>query len=143
MKRRSYFLVFSLASSLILGWATTSTLAQPAPLPSPDRNGDYQRTGHELWVVSDTDANGLNCRWSRSIPADWVDPSARLPRMNVREWSVVRRFPQDTVLVANIAPAGFATMRDEDEKPWLKVRIGAESQICLVRANSDFIRPIR
>ncbi len=128
---------------LAIGLATIPVLAQPASLPTPDRNGDYQRTGHQLWVVSDTDASGLNCRWSRSIPADWVDPSTRFPQMNVREWSVVRRFPQDTVLVANIAPAGFATIGDEDGKPWLKVRIGAESQICLVRANSDFIRPIR
>jgi len=142
MKRRSYFLVFSLASSLIMGWATISTLAQPSPLPTPDRNGNYRRTDHQLWVVSDTDTNGLNCRWSRSMPANWFDPSARLPRMNIQEWSVVRRFSQDTVLVANTEPAGFATIRDEDDKPWLKVRVGAESQICLVRANIDFIRPI-
>lgn len=143
MRLRSITLAVGLISTLATALAIIPTLAQPSNLPTPDRNGDYQRTGHELWVVSNTDTNGLNCRWSRSIPADWADPSTRLPQMNVREWSVVRRFPQDTVLVANIAPAGFATMRDEDEKPWLKVRIGAESQICLVRANSDFIRPIR
>jgi hypothetical protein len=147
MSRRSFFLIFSLATSLAaslaIGGGTIPAFAQPAPLPTPDRSGDYRQTDHQLWIVIDPDANGLNCRWSRMIPSNWDDPSIRLPRMNIRDWSIVRRFMQNTVLVANTSPAGFVTFQDEDNKPWLKVRIGAENQICLVRANRDFIRPIR
>ncbi len=147
MRNRSYFLAFSLAASLtaslVMGRLTIPAFAQPSPLPTPDRSGDYRRTDHQLWIVTDPDANGLNCRWSRAMPSNWEDPSARFPRRNIRDWSIVRRFIQNTVLVANTSPAGFAMFFDEDEKPWLKVRIGAENQICLVRANQDFIRPIR
>ncbi|QEQ00557.1 hypothetical protein RHP47_03630 [Thermosynechococcus sp. QKsg1] len=56
-------------------------------------------------------------------------------------WPVVRRFPTGTVLRANITPAGFATITDSRGLPWLKVSIGDEDRICLVRANRRFIRP--
>jgi hypothetical protein len=78
------------------------------------------------------------------MPEDWGDPGAIFPRMNIREWSVVRRFTQDTVLFANSEPAGIVTLRDEEGKNWLKVinaNINRDGQICLVRANVSFIRP--
>lgn len=111
-------------------------------LPQSDRNGDYRRSGHSTWVVVDPDANGLNCRWSRQMPREWYSPGARLPRMDVVNWPVVRRFRTGTVLTANLTPAGFEIMYDNRNLPWLKVSIGSNDQICLVRANRQFVRPV-
>ncbi|MBL1177325.1 hypothetical protein [Pantanalinema sp. GBBB05] len=124
--------------------AFTATPALAQSLPVADSNGDFsRRTGHEKWIVVDRDPDGLNCRWSSEIPTEWYAPDAQYPRMNIREWSVVRRFPYNTVLVANMTPAGMVTMFDEANKPWLKVTIGDNDKICLVRANNSFIRPLR
>ncbi|WP_460194366.1 hypothetical protein [Thermosynechococcus sp. FA-CM-4201] len=117
-------------------------LAQTPNLPQPNSNGDYiSRTSHRTWVVVDPDINGLNCRWSDKVPQEWYAPNARWPDLEIMRWPVVRRFPQGTVLTANITPAGFATITDSRGLPWLKVSIGDEDRICLVRANRRFIRP--
>ncbi|URR34649.1 hypothetical protein NBE99_08315 [Thermosynechococcus sp. HN-54] len=117
-------------------------LAQTPSLPQPNSNGDYiTPTSHRTWVVVDPDINGLNCRWSDNVPQAWYAPNARWPNLEIMRWPVVRRFPTGTVLTANITPAGFATMTDSRGLPWLKVSIGAENRICLVRANRRFIRP--
>lgn len=131
----------------VLAIAAVSFMATPAlaqSIPAADSNGDFsRRTSHEKWIVVDRDSTGLNCRWSSAIPTEWYAPDAQYPRMNIRDWSVVRRFPYNTVLVANMTPAGMVTMYDESNKPWLKVTIGDKDQICLVRANSSFVRPLR
>lgn len=118
--------------------------SQTADLPTPDANGDYTRkTSHRTWRVVDADPGGLNCRWSADAPADWYSPSAQLPPLNIEEWEVVQRFPQGTVLTSNITPAGFATLTDTQKQPWLKVSIGPNDQICLVRANERYVQPIQ
>lgn len=134
----------SLALLALLGILSTASvaIAQTAPLPRPNANGDYlTRTSHQYWQVVDSDPAGLNCRWSSRMPSNWYAPDAVLPRMNVLNWDVVRRFAPGTTLTANTTPAGFATMMDSRGLPWLKVSIGDNDQICLVRANSRFIRP--
>ncbi|MBD2022404.1 hypothetical protein H6F43_19670 [Leptolyngbya sp. FACHB-36] len=128
--------------SIVLSLAPISALAAP-PLPAADRQGDYtSRTSHTKWIVTDPDSNGVNCRWSKAMPADWFNPEAKLPPATYSQWSVVRQFKRNTVLNANTAPAGFALMYDVQNKPWLKVNLGPNDRICLVRANARFIRPI-
>jgi len=121
---------------------SSAAFAQTSRLPQPDTNGDYPRTSHQTWVVVDSDPNGLNCRWSSRMPANWYAPDAQFPRMNVVNWPVVQRFGRGTTLTANISPAGFAMLRDERGLPWLKVSLGNGDQICLVRANRRFVRPL-
>ncbi|NJP12185.1 MAG: hypothetical protein HC866_24230 [Leptolyngbyaceae cyanobacterium RU_5_1] len=122
--------------------STPSLLA--ADFPKPDRDGDYSgRTSHQNWLVVDADANGLNCRWFSTTPTDWYSPTAKLPLATINQWRVVRRFKRNTPLTANTTPAGFATIADTENKPWLKVSIGANDQVCLVRANARYIRPIQ
>lgn len=125
----------------------SSTALAQIPLPRADRNGDYSgNVGHGKWIVVDPDPNGLNCRWSEQMPKDWYAPHAKFPNRNVGQWSIVRRFKKNTssqYLTANITPAGFATFTDELGKPWLKVSIGSNDQICLVRANVQYIRPVK
>jgi hypothetical protein len=115
-------------------------------LPKPDSNGDYSgNVGHESWIVVDPDPNGLNCRWSEQISREWYAPDVELPNRNISEWPVVRRFQKNTpsqYLTANLSPAGFATFTDELGNPWLKVSIGSNDQICLVRANAKYVQPV-
>lgn len=111
-------------------------------LPVADIDGDYGRTNHRTWQVVDSDPNGLNCRWSALMPNDWYSPGTQFPNQNFGQWQMVRQFPRETTLTANLAPAGFAILYDEQQKPWLKVNIGENEQICLVRANAAYIQPI-
>jgi hypothetical protein len=129
---------------LLLSLALNSlpAIAQAVELPQPNATGDYsRRTGHRYWVVVDPDPEGLNCRWSTAMPKNWYDPSAAFPAMDIQNWPVVKRFKRNQALLANTIPAGFAVVLDETDKPWLKVNLGAETNICLVRANAQFIRP--
>ncbi|MBD2000568.1 hypothetical protein H6G00_28855 [Leptolyngbya sp. FACHB-541] len=136
MKRLALLVLFGVLST------PTNAVAQNG-IPQPNSNGDFvTRTDHSTWQVTDTDPNGLNCRWSNQMPAEWADPSATLPRFDISSWTSVRRFQNGAVLSANSNPAGFVTVTDTRGRPWLKVTIGANDQICFVRANRRFIRPI-
>jgi len=120
---------------------TPATLAQGSTVQAnPD--GDYSRTDHKQWVVVDSDPAGLNCRWSDAMPDEWYAPDAQFPPMNIRQWPVVARFEPGTILTANLTPAGFVLLYDDRYLPWLKVSIGKNDRICLVRANQRFIRPV-
>lgn len=131
--------LFAIALLLLLSSASPAIAT-----PKPDKNGDYSgRTSHQNWLVVDPDPNGLNCRWHSAAPSDWYSPAAQLPKTPIASWRIVRRFKKNTSLTANLAPAGFATMMDNRQKPWLKVSIGPNEQICLVRANAQYIRPIQ
>jgi hypothetical protein len=128
--------------------AKTSIPIPPLPpeaapsIATPNSSIDYGgKTNRENWIVTDPDPQGLNCRWSSAMPKDWANPSAKFPRLNIQEWSVVRQFSKDTELKANNSPAGLITIADENGQPWLKVSIGENDQICFVRANSQFIQP--
>ena len=116
-------------------------------LPKAGSNGDYSgKTSHQKWIVVDPDPEGVNCRWSEAMPTSWYAPDTKLPALSISQWSVVRRFAKDTSsqnLTANTTPAGFVTINDESGKPWLKVNIGSNDRICLVRANSKYVQPVR
>lgn len=130
-----------IAIALVTGAAISTSAVEN---PKPDKNGDYPaRTSHRNWIVVDPDPNGLNCRWSSAIPTEWYSPSAKFPTTPVTSWRVVRRFKKNTAITANDTPAGFVMLPDQKKTPWLKVSIGPKDQICLVRANAKFVRPIQ
>ncbi|HEY9632539.1 MAG TPA: hypothetical protein V6D14_03980 [Coleofasciculaceae cyanobacterium] len=140
---KSILKTFFIITTLFL---VSSTALAVAPLPTPNGNGDYSgNVGYEKWIVVDPDPNGLNCRWSEQAPKEWYAPDANIPNWNIGQWPVVRRFKKDTssqYLTANLTPGGFATVTDELGKPWLKVSIGSDEEICLVRANADYVQPV-
>jgi hypothetical protein len=144
------FFIFLLLSMLVIPTAVLVKptavaeipTAQSRPTPQLNQAGDYSRTGHLRWIVVDSDTQGVNCRWSESMPSNWFSPSAHLPPMNVRQWGVVRQFSPNTVLTADQTPAGFVLIYDDRNLPWLKISIGDNDRICLVRANQRYIRPI-
>ncbi len=131
---------------VLLTMTVTSQLAlSQNGLAAPRANGDgdfIARTSHPFWTVVDPDPECLSCRWSPDNPTDWYSPSAELPNSNIGQWPVVRKFAYGTVLTANTTPAGFATMSDSRGLPWLKVRVGNNEEICMVRANSTYILPL-
>jgi hypothetical protein len=131
-------------SLIALTFCLMPTIALAAPLPRPNSTGDYiGRTSHQSWVVVDPDPDGVNCRWSKAMPAEWYAPDAKLPPLTIGQWAIVKRFRRNTVLKANLTPAGFATITDTLKKPWLKVDIGENDRICFVRANARYIRPVQ
>lgn len=131
-------------SLIALMFCLVPTIAVAAPLPKPNSTGDYAgNIGHQSWVVVDPDPDGVNCRWSKAMPTNWYAPDAKLPPLTIGQWAIVKRFSRNTILKANLTPAGFATITDTLKKPWLKVDIGENDRICFVRANARFIRPVR
>ncbi|MCL1467878.1 hypothetical protein [Argonema galeatum] len=141
--KASFKLKYLWLSASALCLVAVAAKAQEIPLPRPDRNGNYPLVMTKEWVVVDPDPNGLNCRWSSQMPREWMDPGATFPTMNVSQWPVVRRFRKNTRISANLGPAGSGTFEDENGSPWLKVSIGDDDRICLVRANARFVRPVR
>lgn len=117
---------------------------RPQDLPTANASGDYiQRTQHRTWTVVDADPKGLNCRWSEQMPDNWYSPEAQLPPLTIEQWPVVRQFRQGETLTANNTPAGFVMVADDKDQPWLKVSLGAQNEICLVRANAQYIKPVQ
>lgn len=147
--KQSHWLIGSI---LIAGCAQAVPLSESASvglqvksspdLPVADATGNYRRSGHRTWRVVDSDPNGLNCRWSEAMPTDWYSPATQFPDQNFAQWPVVRRFSTGTTLTANLSPAGFEVFYDRRRQPWLKVSLGDNEQICLVRANAVYIQPI-
>lgn len=132
-----------ISTVLLLGTiAIAPTVLAQMPVPQPNAQGDYPRTSHLLWTVVDADPNGLNCRWSEEISDPWYSPGARFGDFNIADWAIVRRFWSGTVLNANRTPAGFTYIYDDRGFPWLKVSLGDRDEICLVRANQQFVVPV-
>jgi hypothetical protein len=130
------------AATLLLTIAISPTATAQMPVPQPNADGDYPRTSHKLWRVVDADPDGLNCRWSEEMPDLWYSPDARFPDLNIQNWAIVRRFDSGTLLTANTTPAGFTYIYDDRYFPWLKVSLGENDEICLVRAHQQFVVPI-
>ncbi|MGB3239021.1 MAG: hypothetical protein WBB29_12045 [Geitlerinemataceae cyanobacterium] len=131
------------AATLLFAIAIFPTAAAQMPVPQPNADGDYPRTSHQLWRVVDADLNGLNCRWSEEMPDLWYAPDARFPDLNIQDWTIVRRFDSGAFLTANTTPAGFTYIYDDRHFPWLKVSLGENDEICLVRANQEFVVPVQ
>lgn len=129
----------------IFGMLSVSASADVFYEPTPLTNsaGDFwERTSWREWKVVDPDLAGLNCRWNNKIPEPWYSPSTQLPDLKIGSWDVVMKFGKEDILISNITPAGFATIFDENSQPWLKVSLNNSDKICLVRANSKYIRPV-
>ena len=116
--------------------------ANSAPFPVADDSGDFsRRTGYNLWQVSDTDPAGVNCRWSPEMPEEWYSPAEDWSDTDFQNWPVARTFEYGTKLVSDGSPAGFMRVVDSRGLPWLKIKVGDNNQICLIRANTRYIVP--
>jgi len=74
------------------------------PLPQTNAQGDYTASANTWWSwqVVDPDPRGLNCRVSPEFRQFWLEdfrPDGWQDDFNIGEWSVVRRFPKQTVLI--------------------------------------------
>ena len=109
----------------------------------PDKNGNYSTMCFcTTWEVVDPDPAGLNGRLDTGFYKEWYAPCAEWNEMNIGEWPVIRTFSKGTILIANGTPAGFIGTYDDNGNPWMKVTIGPDDEICFVRANSKYIKPV-
>lgn len=122
---------------------TTCWAALAEPLPMPDAEGDFGRTGHRWWKV--VAPHGLRGRMTAEYLKAWIadrngSQTAR-PAMNVPQWPVVAVFAKDTVLSGTPYPqTGWVNLQDSERQAWLMV--GSPNQpYCLVRFNKEFVVP--
>ena len=150
MQKKLATITLSLTCTL-LGLGANLALA----IPTPNQQGDYpappprQRGSRQVnWQVVDSDPKGLNCRMARQfqgISVDGTDAPADLSarnKHNIAQWPVIFAFKRGQRLQAvtgNLANQIMLT--DQQGKPWLPVYTSKGN--CFVRANSNFIRPIR
>lgn len=150
MQKKLAAITLSLTCAL-LGLDATLALA----IPTPNQQGDYpipslrQRGGrHVNWQIVDSDPRGLNCRMARQfqgISVDGSDAPADLSarnKHNISQWPVVFAFKRGQRVQAVTGNwANQIMLTDQQGKPWLPVYTSKGN--CFVRANSNFIKPIR
>ncbi|MBD2097491.1 hypothetical protein H6F90_20550 [Trichocoleus sp. FACHB-591] len=150
MQKKLATITLSLTCALI-GLGTNFALA----IPTTNQQGDYpapppgQRGGRQVnWQVVDSDPKGLNCRMARQfqgISVDSIDAPPDLSarnKHNISQWPVVFAFKRGQRLRAETGNWDNQIMlTDRQGKPWLPVSTSKGN--CFVRANSNFIRPVR
>lgn len=124
-------------------------------IPTPNQQGDYpapaqrQRGNRQVnWRVVDSDTKGLNCRMAKQFQGMQVDgndmPAEFFVRnkYNIAQWSVVSTFQRGQRLQAVTGNmANQIMLTDQQGKSWLPVYSSKGN--CFVRANRNFIQPIR
>lgn len=114
------------------------------PLPVPDKNGDYREYSNYWIVVEDQRGSeiGFYGRLSAEFPERWYDLNAKWPEdKNIGAWPIVSEFMQGMILNGCCGNRGIIVLRDQNNKPWLMVRID-KNRVCFVRANSKYIKPV-
>ncbi|QIZ69809.1 hypothetical protein [Oxynema aestuarii] len=112
--------------------------------PRSNEAGDYaSKSDHTYWKVVDPDPNGLNCRMSEaSIDEVW---SATGGPIDIGNWPVVGTLQTNQEFEAELSPGGFVITFDPQGKPWIYVESseGNGTSDCFVRANTQYVEPIR
>ncbi len=129
--------IFNVPNILYSGKITQPVIAGEA-YPEADENGDYYIVnGRDYWYmpyeweVVDPDTNGLNCRYANRRRKNGTNGK------DIYNFPVGHTFPTGT----KINSAGIKL--DDRGLPWLWIGSSVTSEICYVRANTRFVRPIR
>lgn len=119
--------------------------AQP---PQPDASGNFGRTPHKAWVVTDS-SGALNCRMDASWHDAWYANPMELDAEPFGLFESVSQFPRGARLEAEFNLMGSSVWADVDGKSWLGVKLqsgedrsGQNLSFCFVRANSRYVRPV-
>jgi hypothetical protein len=113
--------------------------------------GDYVNGGgssYPRWRVVDSDPAGLNCRTSdptRPFFLDQeLDSEAISNQPDLSKWAVLKTFKPGTELRGLTGNRGGAPIQIDDNrgKSWIVIRLDGNRGDCLVRANSQFVRPL-
>jgi hypothetical protein len=110
--------------------------------PGGDYVGDLQVPSYPRWRVVDPDPDGLKCRT--------VDPSRRLDfnligrSPKISKWAVLKIFKSGSELQGMAGNMGNLPVKIDDDrgKPWIAIMVNEQEGECLVRANSQFVRPL-
>lgn len=123
--------------NLLYSGKITQTAIAGEAYPQADENGDYYIVNGSdsympyEWEVVDTDPNGLNCRY------------ANRRRKNGTNGRDIYNFPVGRTFLAGTRISSASINSDDRGLPWLWIGSSFTSEICYVRANSRFVRPIR
>jgi serine/threonine-protein kinase len=134
---------FSISFSLV----GASQTALSSDLPQADANGNYSgRTSHLYWQVTDPDPNGLNCRGDGRSGAEMNTAFYYGENVDIGGLPVRGTFQNGETFKAYGFPSGWTVTRGRQDKTWVFVDRALDAggpQNCFVRANRNFIRPIR
>ncbi len=141
---RSLFTTFLCAA---LFFTSSLSYSSPASALALNPAGDYvsepgvfRGTPYPQWQVVDTDPKGLNCR---ANPAFSFDMDVSHP--DVSKWAVLKTFKPGEKLQGVGGNNGNLPIQIDDNrgKPWIVISTTSnEKGNCLVRANSQFVRPL-
>jgi hypothetical protein len=110
--------------------------------------GDYVKGGpaYPIWQVVDSDPAGLNCRT--------IDPTGPVfldrndidipPQPDISKWAILKTFKPGEKLIGSSGNRVLAPIQIDDNrgKSWIVLRLDGKQGDCLVRANSQFVRPL-
>lgn len=108
-----------------------------ASRPVQDSNGDYHPSDRNRphvnweWEVVDPDPNGLNCRYLNRLEGSPTGGND------------IYNYPVSYTIMQGERFNSPQIAYDDRNLPWLRVGGSMTSHICFVRANSDFVRPVR
>jgi hypothetical protein len=140
---RSLFTVFICAVlSFMLSLTYAPSVSALAMNPAGDYVGDLRVPSYPRWQVVDPDPDGLKCRT--------VDPSRRLDfnmigrSPKISKWAVLRTFKSGSELQGMAGNMSNTPVKIDDDrgKPWIAILVNEQEGECLVRANSQFVRPL-
>jgi hypothetical protein len=143
--RRSVFTVL-IGAALFFTASLTYVPAASALAMNPA--GDYVKAEspqrvYPRWQVVDPDPQGLNCRALDSTGSP-LNLDLPLDQRDISNWPVTKTFPTGAEMRGVSGRDGYLPIQIEDDqgKSWIAISQGDRGGQCLVRANSQYVRPL-
>ncbi|CAC5345253.1 MULTISPECIES: hypothetical protein [Planktothrix] len=118
---------------------------QGGSIPQPQANGDYRRSPHSSWKITQSNPQGIDCRMLGNTNYSQLENPSNKTELNIENWPVVGKLPAGQDFEINLGPAGFGVVYDTKKQPWIyveKTDQKAAPSHCFVRANRQFVQPI-
>jgi hypothetical protein len=108
--------------------------------------GDYVKAEspqrvYPRWQVVDTDPEGLNCRALNSTSGS-LNLDLPLDQRDISNWPVTKTFPTGAEMSGVSGRDGYSPIQIEDNQGKSWIAIDNRGGQCLVRANSQYVRPL-
>ncbi|MBK4732408.1 hypothetical protein JJD41_21445 [Oxynema sp. CENA135] len=132
-----------LKGTFILFFSLSLVQVLASEVPQPDENGDYLNVLHDLWVVTDTDPNGVNCRMPLGCTFQTImNRECTGFTANYLEYPIVGTLQYGEIFRSYSSNRG-QTFIDRRKLPWVFVgeNLDGSTEGCFIRANIQFTRP--
>jgi hypothetical protein len=132
----------------VLFFTSSLSYAPPASALTTNPAGDYVKAEspqrvYPRWQVVDTDPEGLNCRALDSTGGP-LNLDLPLDQRDISSWPVTKTFPTGAEMSGVSGRDGYSPIQIEDNqgKSWIAINQDNRGGQCLVRANSQYVRPL-